>query len=218
MIARLLKDPDEFIGRGAAWELIPCYWTDLPLETIAPLFETADERITGQALYIISEVGPRACYQFLDQALQLLHSEHLKVRLLAYMCVVVGAIKDRQAAILHVFEGLCDQNHHVATSNLSYLAGLPLIRLQGAVSQAAPTGRPALERIQWLLTLPEKPALEDFLPPLNSAEVLTRRIGAVAAARFQLLFPELLDHMANHQDAAIAAFGKQQIKINRSEN
>ena len=217
MIELLLDDPDKFIGSDAVWQLIPCYWADipLPLETLAPLFEAPDERVTSQALYIISEVGPRACHMYLDQVLELTQSDKLKVRLMAYMCIVVGAIQDRKGEIKHVFEGLLDEDHHVVSSNLSYLSGLHHSRLQAILPLDRPPQNATEQRLQWLLELPEEPEVGELIKVLMSEDPLTRRIGAIAAARKQELYPRLLDVMAGHTDGAIAGFGKQQVKIAR---
>jgi hypothetical protein len=207
LISDLLAEPSRF---EEGYKLLQTYLKGAPLETLRPLLRSGDLVIQREAVWVASELG-RQAFPLLDDVVPLVDSGDRYLALHAMESVTLCATGVRAPAFVHVVAKLEDPDEVLRSLSMFLMSN-------GEISQLAATVEAGLrsEHQEGLRLLLDPSASDEaVLAFIHNDEPLSRRYGAIAAARLYEKNPRLIDEVKTMEDAEVGSFLDSVLRMRR---
>jgi hypothetical protein len=201
LIGELLADPRGFANSGRGYKLLQTYFKGAPLDTLRPLLRSEELLIRREAVWVASELGAQA-YPLLDDVVPLIDSGDRYLAFHAMESVTVCATGVRAPEFVHVVAKLEDPDNVLRSLSMFLMSNAETSQLVGAIE-----GELHSVHQEGLRLLLDASASDDaVLAFIHSEEPLSRRYGAVAAARLYEKNPRLIDEVRTMEDGEVGSF------------
>jgi hypothetical protein len=201
LIDELLAEPRRFADSGRAYELLQTYFKGAPLDTLRPLLRSGDFLVQRAAAFVISELGVQAC-PLLDDVVPLIDSSDRYLAFHAMESVTVCATGARAPEFVHVVAKLEDPDEVLRSLSMFLMSNAETSQLVGAVE-----GGLHSEHQEGLRLLVDASVSDEaVLAFIHSEEPLSRRYGAIAAARLYEKNPRLINEVRTNEDGEVGSF------------
>jgi hypothetical protein len=201
LIEELLAEPRRFADSGRAYELLQTYFKGAPVDTLRPLLRSGDLFVQRAAAFVVSELGAQGC-QVLDDVVSLMRSSDRYLIFHAMESVTVCATGVRTRAFVHVVAKLEDPDEVLRSLSMFLMSNAEASQLIGAVEGGLHSGHQEGLR----LLLDASASDEAVLAFIHSETPLSRRYGAIAAARLYEKNPRLIDEVKTMEDGEVSSF------------
>ena len=203
LIEQLRADPERFERDAGAYQLLQCYFHGYPIATLRPLLANADISIKRAAIFIVSELVTDYA-QLLDLLVPLVGCEEAYIHHTA-MTAVAGVAKNEHAtALLHILTQLLSP---VQVYRLHAMKLLSTTRDQDLHhASTASSTLPDRRHYVTLSRLFAPTRIEAARSMITDADALIRRYGAIGAARFNTVAPDLAALLAASDDSDLRRF------------
>lgn len=207
LIQKALANPDGFTGADSN-DLLSCFFRGFPISYLADLLRQDNDNVVGSGLFIAEELHGRVA-PVLDQIVAHTRHPNSSIRDSAYEAISCCAAPGHESAFYHVVLGLRDPDPVCRrTVTLSMMrAPEPMLRGASRVLEQNRSDPELLSKLQGLLG-PSAQDADRIKECLLSDSPLTRRFGAIAAARIAAIDANLLrvaTHSADPDVRTVAA-------------
>lgn len=209
LIRELLVEPARF---QKGFKLLQAYWKGASPETLRPLLRSADLNVQREAVWVAAELGLRAC-PLLHDVVPLIDSGDRYLALHAMESVTLCATGDRAPEFVHVVSRLEDADEVLRTLAMFLMSNAEILQIAASVDSGLHRGHEEGLR----LVLDSSASDEAVLAFIHSAEPLSRRYGAIAAARLYEKNPRLVDEVRTLEDAEMDSFVDSVLRMRRRQ-
>jgi hypothetical protein len=210
LISELLAEPSRF---EKGYKLLKTYLKGAPLDTLRPLLRSGDATIQREAVWIVSELG-RQAFLLLDDVVPLINSGDRYLALHAMESVTLCATGARAPEFVHVVAKLEDPDEVLRSLSMFLMSNVEASQLAATVE----TGLHAEHQEGLRLLLDPSASDESVLAFIHSDEPLSRRYGAIAAARQYEKNPRLIDEVRTMEDAEVSSFLDSVLRMRRGRS
>lgn len=207
LISELLAEPSRF---EEGYKLLQTYLKGAPLETLRPLLRSGDSVIQREAVWVASELG-RQAFPLLDDVVPLIDSGDRYLAYHAMESVTLCATGARAPEFVHVVAKLEDPDEVLRSLSMFLMSNVEASQLIGALGGELHS----LHQEGLRLLLDASASDEAVLSFIHSDEPLSRRYGAIAAARLYEKNPRLIDVVRTMEDAEVGSFVDSVLRMRR---
>ena len=207
LISELLAEPSRFEG---GYKLLQAYLKGAPLETLRPLLRSGDVAIQREAVWVASELGRQATV-LLDDVVRVIDSGDRYLAYHAMESVTLCATGVRAPAFAHVVAKLEDADEVLRSLAMFLMSNVEIAQIAATVDAGLHH-----EHQEGLRLLLDPSAFDEaVLAFIHSAKPLSRRYGAIAAARLYEKNPRLIDEVKTMEDAEVGSFLDSVLRMRR---
>lgn len=211
LLDELLADPWRFDANGRWTELLQAYIAGLSLDTLQVLLRHEDVAVQRVAAAIVSEMGPRRGFRFLDDVIPLAASADVEVAYHATEALTTFSELHLEK-FSHVLQNLEHDNDVIRRLSMRMASRVPATTLSAALTQFSPTSASGRDHLAGLALLIREPTDRAGLQAgLQAASAIVRRYAAVGARRFQTVAPELIHEAAGSDDGDVRRFAENEL-------
>lgn len=196
LVDELLADPQRFDEEGRAYQLLQCYFSGYPRETLRPLLRSDERLVQKAAAFIISELGVDA-RDLLDDIVSLMQSGDRYLKYQAMEALTVCADGKQAEKFAYVPLELEDDDAVLKKLAMRLVANADSSQLAAAADFLTRECR-WRKHSRALLSLANEDMLtvDEVVRMVRDSDALIRRYGAIAARRLRHRYPKMVSEVS----------------------
>jgi len=215
LIEDLVSNPSLFFNEGRSYHLLQAYFKGLPLDTLIPLLQSEQKDIQKTAVWIISELGNKAC-SLISYVVPLVNNELPYLRYYALECILLCAEGRNVSYFKHIFKAIEDEEDYIRIFAMQLFSNASDNQIGNLIHSMA--DEKAINIVSYRLGIEKllhysKLNHNEILDMLNSIEPGTQKVGAMIAKKRYHTDSDLLNYALSSNNSDVSEFSRMELEI-----